>query len=138
MPDIDLHNMFRKRVSSSALPFNLWAYHLCQNFLLYCKSCLEELALGGTWGRPSCMLCPKGTLLLMMRLLTPLGMMIPSRVSFLLLHDVALAWLCVYSSFILWTLPHGGPIMYVYCGLLFDRPGHVCNFTVYVCNNAFC
>ena len=46
MLDIDLHNMFRKRVSSSALSFNSWAYHLCLNFLLFCRLCPEELALG--------------------------------------------------------------------------------------------
>ena len=84
MPNIDPHNMFRKRVSSFALPFNLWAHHLCLSFLLFCRSCPVELALEGIGGMPPCMLCPGGTLILMMRLLTPLGMMIPSRDSFML------------------------------------------------------
>ena len=82
-------------------PFNLWANHLCLNFLLFCRSCLGELAPGEIGGRPPCMLRPTRTLLLMMRLLTPLGMMIPSRVSFLLQHDVPPAWAYMYSSCIL-------------------------------------
>ena len=44
----------------------------------------------------------------------------------LLQHDVAPTWACMYFSCILQTLLHGGPIMYVYYALLFDRPGHVC------------
>ena len=51
MLDIDLYNMFRKRVSSSALPFNSWAYHLCLNCLLSCRLCLEELVPGETGGK---------------------------------------------------------------------------------------
>ena len=66
---IDLHNMFRKRVSSFALPFNSWAYHLCLNCLFSCRLYPGELALGEIGGRAPCMLRPTGTILLMMRLL---------------------------------------------------------------------
>ena len=43
-----------KRVNSSALTFNLWAYHKYLNFLLFHRLCLEELAPGEIEGRPPC------------------------------------------------------------------------------------
>ena len=68
MLDIDLHNMFRKRVSSSSLPFNSWAYNLCLNYLSSGRLCPGELALGATVGRPPLCHILEGTILLMMRL----------------------------------------------------------------------
>lgn len=52
-------------------------------FLAVCRLCYEGRVPKETRGRPLFMLHPMGTLLLMMRLLTPLGIMIPNRVSFL-------------------------------------------------------
>ena len=49
-----------KGVSSSALPFNSWAYHLCLNFLLFRILCLEELSLREIRGRPLCIRHPRG------------------------------------------------------------------------------
>ena len=43
-----------KCVNSSALPFNSWAYHLCLNFLVFHRLCLEDLAPGEIEGRPPC------------------------------------------------------------------------------------
>ena len=51
MFDMDLYNMFRERVNSSALPYNSWAYHLCLNCLLSCRLCPGKLALGEIRGK---------------------------------------------------------------------------------------
>ena len=58
-----------KSISSSILPFVSWAYHLCLNFWLFCRSCLGGLVLGEIRGRPPFTLHPMGTTLLMMRLI---------------------------------------------------------------------
>ena len=69
MLDKDLHYMFRKSVSSSVFPFNFWAYHLCLNLLLFCRSCLGELVPRETGRKPACMPRPMRAILLTMRLL---------------------------------------------------------------------
>ena len=56
-------------VSLLVLPFDLWVYQLCLNFLLFCRLCHEGRDPEEIEGRPSSMLHPMGTLLLMMRLL---------------------------------------------------------------------
>ena len=56
---------------------------------------------------------------------TPLEKMTPSRISFLLQHNIAPAWVCMYSSCIFQTLPHGGPTMYVYYVSPLNGPRHV-------------
>ena len=50
------------------LPFDLRAYQLCLDFFLFCRLCHEGQVPKEIGGRPSFMLHPIGTLLLMMRL----------------------------------------------------------------------